>query len=192
MSASASPPRVFGPAAWFVRTVIGCAVLLASCSSQQEVVVSVTEDDVVLAYVDAGMSSDVADCFVGLGQREFEFDLLLPGVAPESDRPLLDEMLGSCRDAVAMLDAEELPTIVSLGIGPFNIGDDRYLDELWVGCDRGDGAACDALWEEAPVGSIYEWFGVTCGNRPEVLNCTEELTLEEVSEDGIDDAEDLR
>lgn len=152
---------------------------------------SVTEDEVVLAFVDGGMSSDVADCYVGLGQREFDLEFLLPGVAPESDQPLLDEMLGSCQDAVAMLDTEEPPARVSFGVGPFNIGDDRYLDALWVACDRGDGASCDVLWEEAPVGSVYESFGVTCGNRPEVLNCTEELTLDELSEDGIDDAGDL-
>lgn len=169
--------------------VIGGVVLLASCSSEQAVVVSVTEEDVVFAYVDGGMSDDVADCFVGLGQREFELDLLLPGVAPESERPLLDEMLGSCRDAVAMLDAEELPATLSLGLGPFNIGDDKYLDELWVGCDRGDGAACDALWEEAPVGSVYEWFGVTCGDRPKLLDCAEELEL--APEEDVESADDL-
>ena len=166
--------------------IIGSVLLVASCSSQEIAVSSVTEDEVVLAYVDTGMNTDVADCFVGLGQREFELDLLLPDVAPESDRPLLDEMLGSCRDAVAMIDAEEPWATLSIGRGPFNIGDDGYLDALWVGCDRGDGAACDALWEEAPVGSVYESFGVTCGNRPKVLNCTEELEPESTPEAGAE------
>ncbi len=163
--------------------IIGGVVLLASCSSQEVEASSVTEDEVVLAYVDAGMSTDVADCFVGLGQREFELDLLLPGETPETDQPLLDEMLESCRDAVAILDAEEPRATQSRGIGPFNIGDDGYLDSLWVGCYRGDGASCDALWEESPIGSIYESFGITCGNRPAILNCAEELELEPVPDD---------
>ena len=158
------------------------ALISTACSSTEPVVVSVTEEDVVLAYVDGGTDADVADCFVGLGQREFDLDALLPGAAPEADRPLIDEMFTSCLDAVAILNTEDPPPRQSFDTGPFNIGDDMYLDVLWVACDRGDGSACDALWEESPVGSMYEAFGVTCGNRAEILDCAPELTLESVGE----------
>lgn len=141
----------------------------------------------VLAYVDRGTNSDVAECFVGLGQREFDLEVLLPDAATDADRPLVDEMLSNCESAVAILGAEEPPPRRTVGRGPFNIGDDDALDRLWVACERGDGGACDRLWEEAPIGSVYESFGVTCGNRPEILNCQD---LDDGTEDTGDDADD--
>lgn len=49
--------------------------------------------------------------------------------------------------------------------GPWTFGADEELDELWTGCERGSGAACDELFDRAPLGSDYETFGATCGNR---------------------------
>lgn len=49
--------------------------------------------------------------------------------------------------------------------GPDVYGDDPFLDELWDACTDGDGAACDDLYFGSPVGSEYEWFGWTCGDR---------------------------
>lgn len=177
---------------WVLPLVLTSALVFGACSDPAPDVAIVRADDVVLAYVDSGLSADVADCFVGLGQREFELGDLLPGAAAEADRPLIDEMLASCESAVAILAADEPPPPSLIGIGPFNVGDDMYLDELWTACDRGDGAACDELWAEAPVGSIYESFGVTCGGRPELLDCGVELVPEvtEPSEGGdIDEGE---
>lgn len=59
--------------------------------------------------------------------------------------------------------------------GPFTLGDDSSLDGLWGACESGDGVSCDRLFEVSPVGSDYERFGLTCGDRPLVLNCSEEL-----------------
>lgn len=59
--------------------------------------------------------------------------------------------------------------------GPVGFGDDAGLDILWLACEAGEGAACDELFERSPVGSEYELFGVSCGNRPLVLDCTTEL-----------------
>ncbi|MGF1599712.1 MAG: hypothetical protein ACFCVK_22825 [Acidimicrobiales bacterium] len=61
-------------------------------------------------------------------------------------------------------------------------GDDAELDELWLACEGGHGAACDQLFESAPVGSDYEQFGLTCGRRPGVIDCR----------DGLDGAGDDR
>ena len=44
-------------------------------------------------------------------------------------------------------------------------GDDASLDALWDACEAEDWAACDDLYFEAPIGSEYETFGETCGNR---------------------------
>lgn len=48
---------------------------------------------------------------------------------------------------------------------PFTYGDNAALDSLWDACTAGDGASCDDLYFESPVGSTYENFGDTCGYR---------------------------
>jgi hypothetical protein len=62
---------------------------------------------------------------------------------------------------------------------PDTLGDDDRLDdrldELWRQCDDGWGLACDRLFNQSPLGSDYERFGVSCGNRPGVLHCQIEL-----------------
>lgn len=44
-------------------------------------------------------------------------------------------------------------------------GDNPDLDELWDACEGGDGVACDDLWAQSELGSGYETFGFTCGER---------------------------
>lgn len=44
-------------------------------------------------------------------------------------------------------------------------GSDAVLDALWDDCAAGDPVACDTLYVESPVGSEYESFGATCGDR---------------------------
>lgn len=58
---------------------------------------------------------------------------------------------------------------------PSTLGDDDRLDKLWTQCSDGWGYACDRLFEEAPLGTDYEQFGVSCGDRPLVLHCQSEL-----------------
>ncbi len=44
-------------------------------------------------------------------------------------------------------------------------GDNPELDALWDACGGGDGAACDELYWISPIGSDYEDYGNTCGDR---------------------------
>lgn len=44
-------------------------------------------------------------------------------------------------------------------------GNDPALDALWDSCEAGDNDACDDLFFDSPVGSGYEEFGATCGQR---------------------------
>ncbi len=44
-------------------------------------------------------------------------------------------------------------------------GDDADLDRLWDACAAGDALSCDDLYLESPVGSEYEEYGDTCGDR---------------------------
>ena len=47
-------------------------------------------------------------------------------------------------------------------------GDDPDLDALWDDCDAGDDVACDDLYLRSPIGSDYESFGSTCGERESI------------------------
>lgn len=46
-------------------------------------------------------------------------------------------------------------------------GSDAFLDSLWDACAAGDYEACDVLFIEAPIGSPYQAFGDSCGERNE-------------------------
>jgi len=46
-----------------------------------------------------------------------------------------------------------------------NHGDNATLDALWDACAAEDWASCDQLYFDSPLGSEYESFGDTCGNR---------------------------
>jgi serine/threonine protein kinase len=50
---------------------------------------------------------------------------------------------------------------------PFGLGDNDRLDALASQCAAGDLTSCDQLYKDSPVGSLYEEFGGTCGDRVE-------------------------
>lgn len=61
---------------------------------------------------------------------------------------------------------------------PFAFGDVSELDGLWLECDSGGGdwaAACDLLFEFAPLGTAYSEFGDSCGGRNEPSDWCEVL-----------------
>ncbi len=85
--------------------------------------------------------------------------------------------------ADADIDASSAPAVTtpapaapsSSAPQPQTLGDDAVLDDLWHRCEQGSGAACDQLFEQAPLNSGYESFGLSCGNRPDVLRCGQEM-----------------
>ena len=57
-----------------------------------------------------------------------------------------------------------------------NHGDNATFDALWDACAAEDWASCDQLYLDSPLGSEYEAFGDTCGNRTEGNQlCVDEL-----------------
>lgn len=60
-------------------------------------------------------------------------------------------------------DFEDTTGTVTSGAETY--GDDPVLDALWDQCEAGDGAACDDLYWDSPLGSDYEEFGDTCAGR---------------------------
>ncbi|MEZ5378094.1 MAG: hypothetical protein R2733_16425 [Acidimicrobiales bacterium] len=162
---------------------LAAILALGGCTSSPEVAAP-TIDEVVAAHVDAGMQQAVADCLVGIGSQELPLATLLPGAdRSAADDALVAELTSSCQEAAAfVLDEPIEPDTLAFDDQPFTFGDNPLFDRLWERCEAGDGASCDRLWEKAPVGSDYERFGVTCGDRDQLLDCTEELTEETVAE----------
>lgn len=161
------------------RGVFALLLLLGACSTASEEALPPLRSEVVEAYLDTGLSENVASCVVGLGERQVELIDLDPSTpTPPETQELIDEIVLSCVEAEKLSnpDFDESPAL-AFSSEPDVFGDDTGLDELWLWCEAGDGAACDELWQIAPVGSTYERFGVTCGERFDLLDCSEELEL---------------
>ncbi|MCC5952731.1 MAG: hypothetical protein JJU45_11615 [Acidimicrobiia bacterium] len=62
---------------------------------------------------------------------------------------------GGCTEQFADLPFDEAMTF----------GDNIYLDLLWAACEVGDVQGCNALYVVSALGSDYETFGFTCGER---------------------------
>lgn len=171
-SASAQPRRNSGALA---AALVAVLVVLGACSSPPPPT-PVTAGDVVEALSEAGQSEDVASCVVGLlGDRIAGADLVAGAELSAADQLVLDETTTNCELASDLLAAEPPPADLAFDITPQIYGDDSVLDRLWDACANGVGEACDNLWAEAPIGSAYERFGVTCGERFEILDCGLEM-----------------
>ena len=150
-----------------LAVVVVAVLIITSCSGDAPELV-VTREAQVSDLVAEGHSVAVANCVMGLGE----------GLRVGDGQ---SELIDACEGAEEMLNApDEVPEEIAF-VGPLAYGDDPELDALWDECEAGDGAACDDLWELAPVGSEYERFGVTCGEREDVLNCAD-ISLEPVED----------
>jgi hypothetical protein len=117
-----------------------------------------------------------AECYVDrvadqLGAAVLDDD----DTAPEQ-RPRLTRIRVDCT-GVASLGTSAPPTSRPAapggGTAPLHRGQDAALDRLYDACAGGSGAACDELFEAAPVGSEYEAFAITCGGRTSEVRCVE-------------------
>ncbi len=166
-----------------IAALVVALVLLSACARSDEQVMP-TRDEVIAANVEAGLEPAVAECLVGIGQEEVSLDLLMPDAARAPlDDLLISELTDSCGEAAEFVgQIDPRPERLAFEDGPFTYGEDPALDALWDGCVAGAGTDCDTLWVRAPIGSEYERFGVSCGDRPQVLDCAAELTPETVEE----------
>jgi len=71
---------------------------------------------------------------------------------------------------------------------PSSYGDDAELDALWDACEAENWQACDDLYWASPVGSEYETFGDTCGDRSSGASaCVDEFGDGTTADDGTVD-----
>ncbi len=162
-----------------VPLVLGATLLVAGCSlvgDDASTTATTAPPDVVAYWGETGETEPVAQCIGELGRRNFSPEELLAAadgraLDPETDAQL-SELVASCRLAHADATAIE-PDLQIVGNEPTKFGDDAHLDQLYVACGNGVGASCDQLFDDAPVGSEYEEYGLTCGNRPDLVDCAE-------------------
>jgi hypothetical protein len=151
------------PKVWLV---IGLAVAVSVGCAQE-----VEPDHVADARHDlrvAGHDLTVVDCVVNLARRDLERGPL--------DELAAEELAAHCiriQESVTRSATPEPSARLAMVEGPHTLGDDEALDQLWHQCADGDGDACDRLFRAAPAGSDYETFGLTCGDRPDVLHCAD-------------------
>lgn len=144
----------------------------ASCSSG-----GVDRDDAIARVVDEGggrVTREQAACYVDRVLDEIGSAPLRPDaeVGPETEARLTALRV----DCIGVANLGAVPSGSMPGVtgplpGPQRRGDDAALDQLWDRCAAGFGEACDELFDRATIGSDYEEFGATCGDRTRELQC---------------------
>lgn len=136
---------------------------------------------------DPSITDEMVDCLIeeldvrGLTVTDISDDAIGDGPVPEGGQDAFLTCLAveagvdvpDADDPPAATDAP--PTSTTTGSSgdsgtpgaAHTYGDNPDLDELWDGCEAGDGAACDDLYFRSDIGSDYENFGDTCGRRYE-------------------------
>jgi len=112
-----------------------------------------------------GVSPSESDCLAdGLvadqALRDAFWDMFSysdPMSAGDEPPAVLDELFTDCG-----LDVTDFMSTYMDGNA---YGDNPELDAMWDGCVAGDGTACDDLYFNSGVGTDYEAFGSTCGER---------------------------
>ena len=137
------------------------------------------------AIADTGgrLTRSQAECYVDRALDELGAGALRPGAeVPPEQRGRLTTIRVDCV-GLDNLGVFTVPATVAPGASGGRdgaaagsvetLGDDPVLDDRWRACEAGFGAACDELFAEAPIGSAYEAFGVTCGNRTPEPRCAD-------------------
>lgn len=160
---------------------VGALWILVGCSAliDDEQTAVPTDVDVHDELVDGGQPADVADCVVRLAEDQIDRNTY--------DAVLEAELISACVAARATLDGESTGGLAGSAPQnmafaedePYDYGDDPTLDRLWDACQQGSGQACDDLFSAAPFNSGYEDFGLSCGDRPDILRCTDLDQLDE-------------
>jgi hypothetical protein len=120
-----------------------------------------------------------AECYVDQVTAELGTGPLAEGAEPQPEQlrrltSIKIDCFGVENIGATTSVSSDPPTSVDGAIAePMAYGDDAALDALWDQCDAGSGLACDQLFDQAPINSVYEEFAGTCGRRTQELRCAD-------------------
>ncbi len=148
--------------------LVAATVTLGACSND-----AVNRDEAIQRVVDEGdgrVTEEQAGCYVDRVLDEIGPAPLRPGatIPPEQIARLTTIRVDCIGLANVGADSPGPGTVVPPegGLpGPKKKGDDATLDALWDQCAAGFGQACDDLFDKAGLGTDYEAFGASCGQR---------------------------
>jgi len=127
------------------------------------------EDDFRSDMVDSGLMTDEnVDCVLAaFAEAGIGVNAISDGVLGDADIPADAQaaVLGCLTGGLDLSGDLDSDVIGSTDPNVNTRGDDPALDALWDGCVDGSGEACDELFLQSPLGSEYERFGDTCGDR---------------------------
>lgn len=153
------------------------ALVVTACSDAESFDRERAVDDVLERSVD-DIDREQARCYVDRVADELGSRYLDPDVQPGPERvrslaAIRLDCVGAANlgmsppaDEQPEADEQEAPD------EPWAYGDDAELDAWWDSCEAGDPVACDQLFDLAPLGSVYEWFGATCAGEEPRERCS--------------------
>lgn len=119
----------------------------------------------------AAGDSDGGDTEEGVTTTEAENADELTDGDSKTDEETIDEKLEELRaqcEASGLDNCDEMvESVTSSSDGPQAYGDDEKLDALWDECEEGNWKSCDELFMDSALGSEYETFAASCGDRIE-------------------------
>jgi hypothetical protein len=149
-----------------VAMVFG-VVLSVSCSSEKKQ--ALAEDAIADSLMANGIGESAAKCAARIqaeSKGEFFDD--------DASRGKLQNVIDTCLSTQSGTNSADDAKPEKLAfVEPQRYGDNRLLDSLWDQCKAGKGSTCDELFSKAPVGSEYEKFGLNCGDRSDILHCSD-------------------
>lgn len=165
--------------------VVGAAALAAlamvpaACSSDAPAVDRAAAVEDLLVRYPGQIDRGQAECYVDRVSDELGIEALAVDAEPtDAQIRRLTAIRVDCigvgnlgRTATSAPHGGDDPSVTVRG--PRTFGDDPELDALWAACEAGDGPACDALFEAAPLASDYEAFGASCGGRGAEERCAD-------------------
>jgi len=153
-------PMINSRAKW-IGGVVGTLVVVGALTGVLIVGGEAVARHITVVNPIEGLADQVAEC---RGGDAAACDALAQDAVPGTTAWFVG---ATCAGVVSPGSAESCAGLQpAVGVSAVGVpGADAELDVLTTSCDEGDLPACDELYRLAPVGSVYERFGDTCGNR---------------------------
>jgi hypothetical protein len=158
-----------------LAAIVALVVLSGACACAGSFDRSSAADRVRARYGDR-LTPEQARCYVDRVVDQVGSDAVDDPSPPPDKAARLTRIRIDCA-GVASLGTSLPPTTRPAPPGgttaPMRVGSDPALDALHQACADGSGGACDELFDQAPLGSEYEEFALSCGGRTSEMRCAD-------------------